>query len=82
MIYISFIIEYDFFFKLLFQYNSKINMMLIFIFNTLCYSTCTDWIFRPPTCEQLMIAQLAQHNVFFREWILQERTFRQIKYGS
>ena len=57
-------------------------MMLIFIFNTLGYSTCMDWIFRPPTCEQLMMAQSARHNVFIREWILQERKFQQIKYGS
>ena len=45
-------------------------------------NNCIDWVFRPPTYEQLKMAQLAQHNVFVREWILQERTFQQIKYGS
>ena len=45
-------------------------------------ANCTDLIFRPPTCEQLIMAQSSQHNVFVREWILQERMFLQIKYGS
>ena len=52
------------------------------VYNNNNNNNCIDWVCRPPTYEQLKMAQLAQHNVFVREWILQERTFQQIKYGS
>ena len=45
------------------------------------YIYCKDPWFGPPICEQLIGAQQAQHNIFIKKWILQERMFQQIKYG-